>query len=165
MTHSMDFLSRLLSTLDKHEAHDLIWWRCGEVYGGGQYNTPATFLAKCSDVFWWGTADCEEITEENIGVLEQACADLAATGVPAAAACHSAELFAARVRGMRPQGAAYPTDPALWPLFDACGPERETGLGNPKPHPSMKAVNTGPTVVVVPATNAGEIVTNVRGPD
>lgn len=24
---------------------------------------------------------------------------------------------------------------ALWPLIDACGPEREVGFGNPKPRP------------------------------
>lgn len=42
------------------------------------------------------------------------------------------DLFAAKVKGMRPQGAAYtyiPTD--AWDLFDACGPERQTGMGNP----------------------------------
>lgn len=42
------------------------------------------------------------------------------------------DLFAARVRGMRPQGAAYTFyPPETWPLFDACGPEREIGFGNP----------------------------------
>lgn len=44
------------------------------------------------------------------------------------------DLFAARVRGMRPQGAAYKVryDKSIWHLFNECGPERETGPGNPK---------------------------------
>jgi hypothetical protein len=43
-----------------------------------------------------------------------------------------AELFCARVRKMRPQGAWYAYCPeAEWPLFDACGPERGVDAGNP----------------------------------
>ena len=26
-------------------------------------------------------------------------------------------------------------DKTLWPLFDACGPVRTVGFGNPEPHP------------------------------
>ena len=38
---------------------------------------------------------------------------------------YGTELFSARVRKMRPQGASYKLYPKeLWPLFDACGPER-----------------------------------------
>lgn len=41
-------------------------------------------------------------------------------------------LFSARSRGMRPQGAYYKLFPRdTWELFDACGPEREVGVGNP----------------------------------
>jgi hypothetical protein len=40
-------------------------------------------------------------------------------------------LYACRRKHMRPQGASYPSDKELWPLFDACGPEREISLGNP----------------------------------
>lgn len=47
------------------------------------------------------------------------------------------ELFAARMRKMRPQGASYSLyPPSIWPLFDACGSVRETGLGNPQPQPT-----------------------------
>lgn len=44
------------------------------------------------------------------------------------------DLFAARSRKMRPQGAAYKVryPEELWGLFNAAGPEREVGLGNPR---------------------------------
>jgi hypothetical protein len=45
------------------------------------------------------------------------------------------DLFVCRERKMRPQGAVYPEDRRFWPLFDACGPEREVGLGNPHASP------------------------------
>lgn len=38
---------------------------------------------------------------------------------------------------MRPQGAAYTKDKRVIPLFDACGPARETGFGNPKEQPKI----------------------------
>ena len=42
------------------------------------------------------------------------------------------DLYCARRREERPQGACYSIIPKnLWPLFHACGPERKTGLGNP----------------------------------
>lgn len=42
------------------------------------------------------------------------------------------DLYAARVRHERPQGACYAAYPRqLWPMFDAVGPEREVGIGNP----------------------------------
>ena len=45
---------------------------------------------------------------------------------------HGGELFCARIRKMRPQGACYAYyDKKDWHLFDACGPERECGFGNP----------------------------------
>ncbi len=95
----------------------------------------AKFFLQCSDLFWWGTADFEPLTTDSLPAFERAAADLRATGVRCAEVWAS-ELYAARQRGMRPQGAAYPIEPDLWPLFDACGPERETELGNPHPHPS-----------------------------
>jgi hypothetical protein len=48
---------------------------------------------------------------------------------------HLAELYAARIRKMRPQGAAYPERAATQALFDACGPERAIGFGNPRRPP------------------------------
>ena len=83
----------------------------------------------CSDFFAWGCADAEEVTPENIEVLEAARVECAALGQPSWAG----RLFAARVRGIRPQGAYYAHIPdELTELFDACGPERTPGFGDPR---------------------------------
>jgi hypothetical protein len=77
--------------------------------------------ADCGDVFYWGCADHEEVTQENFADLQRACADADAAGSSADAG----GLFAARIRGMRPQGAVYRTiTPAMGELYDACGPVR-----------------------------------------
>lgn len=95
------------------------------------------FYADVSDVFAWGGADVEPITPQMMHVLEGAYASLKAVGGEE----FTAELYAARIRGMRPQGAAYPGEAdhafqAVSDLFDACGPERPTGLGNPRKAPA-----------------------------
>jgi hypothetical protein len=87
-----------------------------------------------SDVFAWGCADAEDITPERLPILERAWRDCEA----ADGGEWIAELYAARVRGMRPQGASYPSSAAVAALFDACGPERPTGLGNPRKPPAPK---------------------------
>ncbi len=99
-------------------------------------NGVVSFAVNCSDVFAWGCADAEDITPENISILRKAMEDCELAN-KATRNFWSGELFACRVRGMRPQGAAYPKNhPELWPLLDACGPVRKIGFGNPKPSPS-----------------------------
>ncbi len=118
------FVHRVLAAF-AFENCDSLWWRVDGDYA------PVTFMVQCSDVFWWGTADSEQINPEDLDALEAAFRD-------ASAACkngdvYAPELFCARKRGMRPQGAFYKgMNEALWPLFHACGAERETGLGNPQ---------------------------------
>jgi hypothetical protein len=97
----------------------------------------------CSDCFWWGTADAEELTPETFPIYKQAVAECEALAktLPKDSnqmpQLYADELFAARIRKMRPQVASYEMyPPVLWPLFDACGPERETGLGNPAKQPT-----------------------------
>ena len=80
----------------------------------------------CNDVFSWGCADSEGITEETLPAFNQArdeCnGDLEV----------AAMLYCARQGKIRPQGAMYTYIPKhLWPLFDACGPKREIDAGNP----------------------------------
>ena len=44
----------------------------------------------------------------------------------------AADLYCARKRSMRPQGALYSCIPEEhWDLFNKCGPEREVHAGNP----------------------------------
>lgn len=125
-----DFILKVLSITARHDQHHDIWWRTD-----GEY-APVTFFVLCNDLFWWATADSERVTPENVGELERAYEDAAAAHE--IGEVYGAALFCARVRGMRPQGAAYPQEPEMWGLFDACGPERipdKEPFGNPRPHP------------------------------
>ena len=81
------------------------------------------FFINCNDLFWWGTADAEDVTPDNISLLADSLADCERV-LPESGPIYAGELFACRVRRMRPQGCAYPRHKELWPLFDACGPER-----------------------------------------
>jgi hypothetical protein len=108
-----EFYLRVMKCMEDN--NESLWWRTDEEYA------PITFLINCSDAFWWGCSDAEEITEENIDILEQSIKD---AGDP--------RLFCARVRGMRPQGAMYKyIETKNRHFFDACGPEREIEIGNP----------------------------------
>lgn len=96
---------------------------CDELYWSVKPDGDLRFWIICNDVFWWGAADAEDVTPENIDVLRE-CLEIDALWGPT--------LFCARVRGMRPQGAMYKhIDEEMWPHFDACGPEREIDIGNP----------------------------------
>lgn len=123
------FVLRVLRLIDPMDCDEIQWRTDGEY-------APVSFFVNCSDLFWWGTSDFEDVTPENIGELERAYADVRAIVNPVNN--EPQELFACRMRHLRPQGAAYPKDERLWPLFDACGAERETGMGNPHSHPSKK---------------------------
>ncbi len=130
----LDFVLRVLRVFSESKGPSTsdLWWRTDDPEYG-----PVSFFANCNDLFFWGSADCEDITPGNIHVLEQAVADMRALdlvdsdGSPAPwRAAHL--LFCARVRGERPQGAYYSyIEKEYWPLFDAAGPARETGFGNP----------------------------------
>lgn len=122
------FVRRVLDVFAKADIREELLWR---VEG-----RDVRFAVDVSDVFAWGCADAEDITPPRLATLEQAYTDLDAVG----GTRHTAELYAARIRGMRPQGAPYPTEAAAQALFDACGPERPIGPGNPKrlPQPSLE---------------------------
>lgn len=76
-----------------------------------------SMVVDCNDTFWWATADAEDIQPFQLGALDAAYAE---------SPSHGGILWVARKRSMRPQGAIYRSIPAeQWPLFDACGPERE----------------------------------------
>lgn len=106
----------LLRVIAAYDCHDSIWW-----------NSTLDFYVNCNDAFCWACADAEPINDEDVGELTTALIDAGDDGPL---------LYVARRRKMRPQGAMYDhIDLKNWPLFDACGPVREAGLGNPKAHP------------------------------
>ena len=119
------FICDVLDLFSREDLVGMLSWCCDEEY------TPITFWVKCSDTFCWGCADAEDLTPETLPILKQASEDCKAVD-RILGSLHACDLFAARIRQMRPQGAAYPKNRDLWPLFDACGPERETGFGNPR---------------------------------
>jgi hypothetical protein len=108
---------------------DTLWWRTDDQYA------PVTMFVNCNDLFMWGCSDCEAITAENVEALALAVADIAA--IDDCEVDMAGLLWVSRLRGSRPQGAYYKSiDKALWPLFDACGPVRDAGFGNPVAHPA-----------------------------
>jgi hypothetical protein len=130
---SLEFVCRVLSIFNGFDglSNDDVWWRTDTEYA------PITLMVNCNDLFFWGCSDCEEVTPENIELLEKTVKevhDLTGTDRYADA------LFVCRVRRMRPQGACYDEryigPETLWPLYDACGPERKTDFGNPKARPA-----------------------------
>lgn len=115
----------VLKFFDEHQMQEELSWTCE--------GDKITWYVRCSDIFFWGCSDAEDILPANFSELEKAFKDCKKvlsedeflyTG-------HWLLLWVARCRQMRPQGAAYPDNEKLWPLFDAAGPFRETGLGNP----------------------------------
>lgn len=95
------------------------------------------FSAMCSDTFAWGTADAEPIEPADIPLLDKCFADLDAIG--GVALCYVPELYASRKRGTRPMNRWMskilrdddPADNAVRPLFEECGPPRESVFGAP----------------------------------
>jgi hypothetical protein len=118
------YVLRVLSLVDAFDCDDVLW----HVNDGR-----VRFHVRCSDLFYWACADCEEITPENVSEFERSYADVKAVTTEGLWQSHAQSLFACRVRNMRPQGACYKTCPEkLWPLFDAAGPERNPG-DTPRP--------------------------------
>lgn len=125
------FVLRVLTAFAQVDAHGELFWRTDGKHA------PVSFFANVNDVFWWACADLEAITPDNVAELERAVDDILALDGQGGA--FVADLFAARVRGMRPQGACYRYyTPALWPLFDAAGPERDPRepCNTPRPKPT-----------------------------
>lgn len=120
------FAATVLALFARADIRDELWWT----------TTPhdIELWANVSDVFAWGGGDFEPITPDHLPALQQAYADCVEAGAPEC----TAELYTARIRGTRPQGAAYPRKARAAALFDACGPERPLDLLNPKRPPQTE---------------------------
>lgn len=136
---NLRFVEKILNLAIDYDEY--FWWRRVNVADGDTEEIPEfRVFINCNDLFWWGTADSEEITESNLPALAQAFADCAA--IPGAELSNGkhmsnhyfgSALFASRMRSMRPQGAYYKHIPfELHELFNACGPPREIDFFNPK---------------------------------
>jgi len=123
----LELITRAMGVFDGFDApsSDLNWRVDGEY-------APVSLHCNVNDVFAWGCADAEDIDENSIGDLERARTDLLEADGRMGGLVTSM-LYAARKREMRPQGAMYQHIPeGVRHLFDECGPERETGFGNPE---------------------------------
>jgi hypothetical protein len=108
-----NFIDRLLKLTYDYDDHWNTWWNVRD----GQVR----WFTNVNDVFYWGTADAERITAEDLDDLEQAYKDAEAVG-----SYRGGMLWACRKRGMRPQTPYFKyfsLDER--DLFLACGPERE----------------------------------------
>lgn len=138
----IEFISQVLSLGDGFSKYgdlwDCFWWRTD-----GEY-APVTFFINCNDLFWWGTADCEELTPENLPLLLESITDVRkACGVDCDernkllddqdkwnlhyhSGSEGAQLFCCRLRKMRPQQPVLKNiNPMVKDLYLACGPERD----------------------------------------
>ena len=59
------------------------------------------FYILCNDMFWWGTADAEDVTAADVPELQRAYDDLDKFATDFT--LYAPELWVARKRGMRPQ--------------------------------------------------------------
>lgn len=126
----LKFVTRVMEifSLSHADVYGDLFWRVDD----GQIS----LYANVSDIFFWGGYDVEQITWETLPELERAYLDLKAVEAEE----FTSELYAARIRQMRPQGAAYPSDThdswrRVVEFYNACGPERAIDVGNPKKPP------------------------------
>jgi hypothetical protein len=118
---ALAFFLRVMKIFADLDARDSLWWNMRAT------GVPLQFAVNCSDVFDLGT-DFEDLTPENLHILEQAIKDVkenyhSAAGGPMGEYDWALGLFCARIRGQRPRPRTIiPEDLRL--LFDAAGPPR-----------------------------------------
>jgi hypothetical protein len=89
----LKFVSQVLDFFSKNDVTEDLMWSVD--------HNLVRFSAQCSDVFHWASADSEDIGPDDLPLLQQCIDDLRATEIDAAVV-YTAELYAARKRGMRP---------------------------------------------------------------
>ncbi len=109
----LNFIFAVLSAFERAEVNDYLFWRVD--------GSEVRFYAMCNDVFWWATADAEDILADDIPLLYECLEAVKAIDKPYLLP----EYFASRKRGMRPQIPWFKgLEPEVAELFNACGPER-----------------------------------------
>ena len=113
----LEYIRRVLSLVNPYDGDEIFWTVTDGVI---------QFQVDCSDLFYWACADCEPVTPENLSELERSYAEMRSLIPDRHWESRAQELFACRVRGMRPQRPVLnKIEPKLLPLFLACGPERD----------------------------------------
>lgn len=84
---------------------------------GTMYKSEPHLLINCNDLFYWGCADAQEITIDDISDFNKAIKETER---------HGEILWCCRKRNMRPQKPYYKYfNEKETKLFDDCGPERD----------------------------------------
>lgn len=97
LERALAFFMRVMKIFDDIDGKDALWWNTSSPYA------PLQFSVMCSDTFDWATDDSEDLTPDNIGLLEQAIADVKPLGYDMGEGVHwGLMLFCARARGRRP---------------------------------------------------------------
>lgn len=139
----MEFLHRLFHIWSEYDCMDEFWCRKtqsrdAQIHESCNYYDHTSFYVNCNDTFEWACSEGEEVTPENIQILEEAMKDCDAV-LSHGGYIYGTMLFAARVRKCRPQNAVYPqSQPGVCVLLDQAGPEREVNASNPRPHWTVK---------------------------
>lgn len=113
----LSFVLDVLRLFSETDCYSDLHWFCED-------NT-VKFYVIVNDIFWWATADMEQIMPDDLPALRQSVADVQAIVGSDIGISQAFTLWAARKRKMRPQQPAYPQDERLRALFDACGPARK----------------------------------------
>lgn len=109
------------------KSDEISFWKNGE---------NIEFFINCNDYFYWACADSEAIEIGDVPLLKQSIADVEAIykdtiDKAVYGVSEGKMLFVCRKRKERPQGCCYPSNEALWPLWNDAGPEKPIGMGNP----------------------------------
>ena len=116
---ALAFFMRVMKIFHDIDEKDLLSWNTSGPYA------PLQFSVMCSSIFDWGaTADAEDLTPDNIGLLEQSIADVKPLGYDMGEGVHwGLTLFCARARGRRPMPQMRIPE-NLQALFNEAGPPR-----------------------------------------
>lgn len=115
MSENLAFVHDVLNTIYYNDAHDDLFWTVSD--------DTIKFSIMCSDVFWWATADTEEVNEDSLPLLKQSYKDVKeASGE----SFYGSSLYCARRRMLRPQRPYLDRigNTQVRALFEAAGPER-----------------------------------------
>lgn len=115
-----------MKTIDEVKAVVAAAWNADiELYWYIDENDEVRAAVNVNDTFFWGVSDCEDVEAEDVPMFTSA--SLIGEGV------YTADIYAARKRGMRPQNAVINhAPPEVRKVLLEAGPERPVDFGNPR---------------------------------